>query len=117
MVTGLLFTQDAGWDKSPWYDFPWDNYGESRVKAFRADGTNNDYEFDAAPASKEVYLGYITQDDSTRKKLPDVIRGDGSTSRFAISETPEANALVEFIPFDDDGVLTPTDDRLSLIHI
>ena len=30
---------------------------------------------------------------------------------FTISETPEANALVEFIPFDDDGVLTPTDDR------
>ena len=54
---------------------------------------------------------YITQDDSTRKKLGDVIRGDGSTVAFTISETPEANALVEFIPFDDDGVLTPTDDR------
>jgi hypothetical protein len=40
-----------------------------------------------------------------------VIRGDGSTATFTISETPEANALVEFIPFDDDGVLTPTDDR------
>ena len=26
MVTGLLFTQEAGWDKAGWYDFPWDNY-------------------------------------------------------------------------------------------
>ena len=40
-----------------------------------------------------------------------MIRGDGSTVSFTISETPEADALVEFIPFDDDGVLTPTDDR------
>jgi hypothetical protein len=40
-----------------------------------------------------------------------VVRGDGSTATFTISETPEQNALVEFIPFDDDGVLTPTDDR------
>ena len=111
MVTGLLFTQEAGWDKAPWYDFPWDNYGGSRIKAFRADGINNDYRFDTAPASTEVFQVYITQDDSTRKKLPDVIRGDGSTTNFGISETPEENALVEFIPFDDDGVLTPTDDR------
>ena len=116
MVTGLLFSQEAGWDKAGWYDFPWDNYGESRIKAFRADGTNNDYTFDTAPATTDVFQVYITQDDSTRKKLNDVIRGDGSTVRFAISETPELNALVEFIPFDDDGVLTPTDD-LSLIHI
>ena len=111
MVTGLLFSQEAGWDKAGWYDFPWDNYGESRIKAFRADGTNNDYTFDTAPANTDVYQVYITQDDSTRKKLNDVIRGDGSTVRFAISEIPELNALVEFIPFDDDGVLTPTDDR------
>jgi hypothetical protein len=111
MVTGLLFSQEAGWDKAGWYDFPWDNYGDSRIKSFRADGTNNDYTFDTAPATTDVYQVYITQDDSTRKKLNDVIRGDGSTVRFAISETPELNALVEFIPFDDDGVLTPTDDR------
>ena len=38
MVTGLLFSQGQGWDKEGWYDFPWDNYGESRVKAFSADG-------------------------------------------------------------------------------
>ena len=111
MVTGLLFSQEAGWDKSGFYDYPWDNYGASRIKAFRADGTNNDYTFDTAPASTEVFQVYITQDDSTRKKLNDVIRGDGSTVRFGISEIPELNALVEFIPFDDDGVLTPTDDR------
>jgi len=111
MVTGLLFSQEAGWDKAGWYDFPWDNYGESRVKAFRADGSTAAYTFDTAPATSEVYQVYLTQDDSTRKKLPDVIRGDGSTTTFTISETPEENALVEFIPFDDDGVLTPTDDR------
>jgi hypothetical protein len=111
MVTGLLFSQEAGWDNTGFYDFPWDNFGDSKVKAFRADGINNDYLFDTAPSSTDVYQVYITQDDSTRKKLPDVIRGDGSTVNFAISETPELNALVEFILFDDDGVLTPTDDR------
>ena len=49
MVTGLLFTQEAGWDKAGWYDFPWDNYGDSRVKAFRADGSTAAYTFDTAP--------------------------------------------------------------------
>jgi hypothetical protein len=111
MVTGLLFNQEAGWDRSGWYDFPWDNYGDSRVKAFRADGSTASYTFDTAPASNEVYQVYITADDSTRRKLSDVIRGDGSTATFTISETPDGDALVEFIPFDDDGVLTPTDDR------
>jgi hypothetical protein len=111
MVTGLLFTQEAGWDKAGWYDFPWDNFGTSRIKAFRADGSTASYTFDSAPASSEVYQVYLTQDDSTRKKLSDVIRGDGSTVTFTISDTPEEKALVEFIPFDDDGVLTPTDDR------
>ena len=111
MVTGLLFGQEQGWDKAGWYDFPWDNYGDSKVKAFRADGSTAAYTFDTAPASSDVYHVYLTQDDSTRKKLSDVIRGDGSTVSFTISETPEADALVEFILFDDDGVLTPTDDR------
>jgi hypothetical protein len=111
MVTGLLFTQEAGWDKAGWYDFPWDNYGDSRVKAFRADGSSTSYTFDSAPASNEVYQVYITADDSTRRKLSDVIRGDGSTVAFTISEIADVDALVEFIPFDDDGVLTPTDDR------
>jgi len=111
MVTGLLFSQEGGWDNAGWYDFPWDNYGDSRVKAFRADGSTAAYTFDTAPATSEVYQVYLTQDDSTRTKLTDVIRGDGSTVSFTISQTPEENALVEFIPFDDDGVLTPTDDR------
>jgi hypothetical protein len=111
MVTGLLFTQEAGWDKAGWYDFPWDNYGDSRVKAFRADGSTASYTFDSAPASSDVYQVYITHGDSTRRKLSDVIRGDGSTTVFTISETADSDALVEFIPFDDDGVLTPTDDR------
>jgi hypothetical protein len=111
MVTGLLFTQEQGWDKAGFYDFPFDNYGDSRVKAFRADGSQVSYTFDTAPSSSEVYQVYITADDSTRRKLNDVIRGDGSTTTFTISETADADALVEFIPFDDDGVLTPTDDR------
>ena len=111
MVTGLLFNQEAGWDKAGWYDFPWDNYGGSRIKAFRADGSTAEYTFDTAPATTDVYQVYVTQDDSTRTKLSDVIRGDGSTTSFTISEIVEENALVEFIPFDDDGVLTPTDDR------
>jgi hypothetical protein len=111
MVTGLLFSQDQGWDASGWYDFPWDNYGVSRVKAFTADGTTTAYTFDTAPATTDVYQVYITHGDSTRRKLSDVIRGDGSTVTFNISETADSNALVEFIPFDDDGVLTPTDDR------
>jgi len=111
MVTGLLFSQEQGWDKAGWYDFPWDNYGDSRVKAFRADGSTSVYTFALAPTTTDVYQVYITQDDSTRKKLPDVIRGDGSTVNFTISEIADENALIEFIPFDDDGVLTPTDDR------
>ena len=111
MVTGLLFNQEAGWDKAGWYDFPWDNYGDSRIKAFRADGSSTTYTFDTAPASSDVYQVYITHGDSTRRKLSDVIRGDGSTVAFTISETADSDALVEFIPFDDDGVLTPTDDR------
>jgi hypothetical protein len=111
MVTGLLFSQEAGWDKVGWYDFPWDNYGASRIKTFTADGSTAIYTFDTAPATTDVYQVYITHGDSTRRKLADVIRGDGSTSAFTISETADENALIEFIPFDDDGVLTPTDDR------
>jgi hypothetical protein len=113
MVTGLLFSQEQGWDRSGWYDFPWDNYGDSRVKAFRADGSTATFTFDTAPASTDVYQIYITEDDSTRTKLTDVFRGDGSTTTYTLgnSYVPNTNALVEFIPFDDDGVLTPTDDR------
>ena len=88
MVTGLLFSQDQGWDASGWYDFPWDNYGVSRIKAFTADGSTAAFTFATAPATTDVYQVYITHGDSTRRKLSDII-----------------------IPFDDDGVLTPTDDR------
>jgi len=111
MVTGLLFSQEQGWDKEGWYDFPWDNYGESRIKAFRADGLTASFTITPAPAVSDVYQVYVTSDDSTRKKRNEVIRGDGSTTVFVLTSVPDAGSLVEFIPFDDDGVLTPTDDR------
>ena len=111
MVTGLLFSQEAGWDKAGWFDFPWDNYGDSRVRAFRADGSTATYTFDPAPAKTEAYQVYVTKGDSTRTQLSDVFRGDGSTATFTLSTTPDEDALVEFIPIDDDGVLTPVDDR------
>jgi hypothetical protein len=111
MVTGLLFDQSQGWDNSKWYDYPWDNYGLSRTVPFLADGSTNSYTFDTAPASGAVYYVYSSEDDSTRRKLSDVITGDGSTTTFTLSTTPNQNALIEFIPADDDGVLTPTDDR------
>jgi hypothetical protein len=111
MVTGLLFTHSQGWDNSAWYDYPWDNYGLSGVESFLADGSTNSYTFSSAPASGDVYYVYTSEDDSTRRKLSDVITGDGSTKTFSISTTPNENALVEFIKSDDDGVLTPTDDR------
>jgi hypothetical protein len=111
MVTGLLFSQEAGWDKAGWYDFPWDNYGESRVKAFSATGASANFVITPAPTVSDVYQVYVTSGDSTRKKLNEIFRGDGSTTSFVLSSMPDAGALVEFIPFDDDGVLTPTDDR------
>jgi hypothetical protein len=111
MVTGLLFSQEAGWDKAGWYDFPWDNYGESRVKSFSATGASANFVITPAPTVSDVYQVYVTSGDSTRKKLNEIFRGDGSTTSFVLSSMPDAGALVEFIPFDDDGVLTPTDDR------
>jgi len=111
MVTGLLFTQEQGWDQSNWYDYPWDNYGASRVRTFIADGSTKTYTFTTAPASTEVYQVYVTYSDSTRRKLDDIFKGDGSTTSVTLSTTPDEDSLVEFIPIDDDGVLTPTDDR------
>ena len=111
MVTGLLFSQDQGWDKEGWYNFPWDNYGESRIKAFSADGLTATFTITPAPAVSDVYQVYVTSGDSTRKKRSEFFRGDGSTTAFTLNSIPDAGALVEFIPFDDDGVLTPTDDR------
>ena len=111
MVTGLLFSEGQGWDKSGWYDFPWDTYGGTNIKTFYADGSTTTFTFTTAPASTDVYTIYVTQPDSTRIKLSDVFRGDGSTTSFTISMTPVIDSLVEFIPFNDDGVLTPTDDK------
>ena len=111
MVTGLLFSQGQGWDKEGWYDFPWDTYGESRIKAFSADGLSATFTITPAPVTSDVYQVYVTSGDSTRKKLSEFFRGDGSTTAFTLNSIPDTGALVEFIPFDDDGVLTPTDDR------
>jgi len=104
MVTGLLFSEGQGWDKQGWYDFPWDNYGASTVISFIADGSTRTYTFSSAPA--KVYQVYVAGTKTT-----DVFRGDGTTTTFTLSTTPDENALVEFMPFDDDGVLTPTDDK------
>ena len=111
MVTGLLFSQEAGWDKAGWYDFPWDNYPASRIKAFSADGLTATFTITPAPLVSDVYQVYVTSDDSSRKKRSEVFRGDGSTTSFTLNSIPDAGSLVEFIPFDDDGVLTPVDDR------
>ena len=118
MVTGLLFSQEAGWDKAGWYDFPWDNYGTSNIISFRGDGTTTQFTFSSAPDSTKVYQAY-TSVDQTRTKVTlevegntvDNVRGDGSTTTFTLSSAPADGTLVEFIPFDEDGVLTPTDDR------
>ena len=118
MVTGLLFSQEAGWDKAGWYDFPWDNYGTSNIVSFRGDGSTTQFTFSSAPDSTKVYQVY-TNVDQTRTKVTlqvdgnavDNVRGDGSTTTFTLTSAPADGTLVEFIPFDEDGVLTPTDDR------
>ena len=106
-----MFSQDQGWDKSGWYDFSWDSYGTSRIKAFTATGTSATFTFDTAPLATDVFQVYQTRDDSTREKRSEVFRGDGSTTAFTLASVPDKDALIEFIPFDDDGVLTPSDDR------
>ena len=111
MVTGLLFDQNQGWDQSNWYDYPWDNYGNSAINAFIADGSTAAYTFATAPEVGQVFYAYTTKDDSTRTRLSDTFTGDGSTRTFTLSTAPDENAFVEFINTDDDGVLTPTDDR------
>jgi hypothetical protein len=123
MVTGLAFDNDKGWDKSPWYEMPWDNFGLSRVKVFYGDATTTQFTFDVAPTTLDVYTIYFTdQSDSTKlantnriRQVSQVIRGDGSTRTFTITDdngNPAGDEiLIELIPFDDDGVLTPTDDK------
>jgi hypothetical protein len=49
MVTGLLFSSNQGWDRSPWNDLAWDTYGSSRVKTFYGDGSTATYTFTTAP--------------------------------------------------------------------
>ena len=111
MVTGLLFSQESGWDNTNWYDYGWDNFGSSPIVSFTADGSTTQFTFDSAPDSTKVYQVY-TKINQTRTKTADSFRGDGSTTTFTLSSTPANGTLVEFIPFDDDGVLTPTDDRI-----
>jgi hypothetical protein len=111
MVTGLAFSNDQGWDRSPWYNNPWDNYGTSRIKIFYGDGSSTAFTFDTAPVITDVYTVYINGERQTSL----VFRGDGSTKTFTV--IPDDSSVVgngdkiEFIPFDDDRVLTPTDDR------
>ena len=106
-VTGLLFNQDQGWDRSPWYDRPWDAYGSTKVKTFYGDGSTATYTFDTAPLATDVYTVYY---DGTRQTA-DVFRGDGSTTQFTFTAAAGNGVKVELIPFDEDTVLTPTDDR------
>ena len=107
MVTGLLFTESQGWDRSPWFDNPWDNYGSTKTKTFYGDGSTLLYTFDSAPIIGDVYTVYY----NGVRQTADVFRGDGSTTQFTLSTAPGDGVKVELILFDDDKVLTPTDDR------
>jgi hypothetical protein len=107
-VTGLAFSEDQGWDRSAWYDSPWDAYGSSNVSTFYGDGSTVAFTFSTAPATTKVYTVYY---DGVRQRA-DVFRGDGSTKTFTLSSAPGNGVKVEFIPFDEDKVLTPTDDRI-----
>ena len=104
-----------GWDQSDWTENSWDTYGLSRIRTFYADGSTNTFTFPSAPAVGEVYTTYF---DGVLQ-ASQVFHGDGSTLSFTLSSTPANGVKVEFIPFDDDGVQTPTDDRTLdtlLIH-
>ena len=69
------------------------------------------FTFDEAPSATDVFQVYQTRDDSTRELRSEIFRGDGTTKTFVLPEIPDKDALIEFVPFDDDGVLTPGDDR------
>ena len=128
MVTGLAFDDGQGWDRSPWYNLPWDGFGLSRVQVFYGDATTINFTFNTAPATTDVYTVYFTDiSDSSAlnpvshanvnriRQKTQVLRGDGTTRTFAIlgdnGNPAPANTIIELIPFDDDCVLTPTDDR------
>lgn len=107
MVTGLAFSNEQGWDRSPWYLSTWDNYGIGKVKTFYGDGSTMSFTFNTTPTATDVYTLYY---DGVRQ-ISDVFRGDGSTKAFTVTSAPAVGVKVEFIPFDDDKTLTPTDDR------
>jgi hypothetical protein len=107
MVTGLAFSNEQGWDRSPWYSSTWDNYGIGKVKTFYGDGSTMSFTFNTTPTVTDVYTLYY---DGVRQ-ISDVFRGDGSTKTFTVTSAPAVGVKVEFIPFDDDKTLTPTDDR------
>ena len=111
MVTGLLFSEGKGWNNFNWDTVGWDRYGTSAIETFYADGSTNTYTFRSAPPSTKVYQVYVTENDSSKFKLNDVFRGDGSTTAFTLSTVPNDGAMIEFIPFDEDGTQIPTDDR------
>ena len=128
MVTGLAFDDGQGWDRAPWYDLPWDGFGLSRVKVFYGDGTTTNFTFDFAPLPTDVYTVYFTDISDSSALYPaatanvnrvrqrtQVLRGDGTTKTFTIvgddGNPAPAGTVIELIPFDDDGVLTPTDDK------
>ena len=106
-VTGLDFNREQGFDKSPWYEEPWDGYGKSRIRTFYGDGSTAQFIFTDPPNPKDVFTVYL---DGVRQ-VNEVHRGDSSTTSFTLGSAPGNGVKVEFIPFDDDGVQTPTDDR------
>ena len=91
MVTGLL--SQEGWDKAGWYDL-----GQlSAHDPFSADGLTATY---------DNTVPLVMSSQMTVQGRSEVSRGDGSN----IINPYLTQVLVEFIP-DDDGVLTPVDDR------
>jgi hypothetical protein len=108
MVTGLLFTEDQGWDKDLWYNSPWDAFGSTNVKTFYGDGSTATYTFSSVVPKSQVYTVYY---DGVRQPT-EVFRGDGSSTTFTFGSAPANGVKVELIPFDEDKVLTPTDDKI-----
>ena len=67
MVTGLLFSENQGWDQSPWNNLAWDTFGSARIKTLYGDGSTATYTFTTAPAVTDVYTIYyngVRQTDS-----------------------------------------------------
>ena len=129
MVTGLAFDKSQGWDVDDWYDQRWDNYGLAKSFTFYGDGSTIEFSFENAPEPTDVYTVYFTDiSDSSvgsdsisalankkrTRQFKTVIRGDSSTTAFTIKGDDglpaSSETLIELIPFDSDGVLTPTDD-------